>query len=59
MQGHIWRTGFQRNEIESVVFDDVPEALEKWHALGIKVNFTSNLFVEPVNFFLETVAPSV
>lgn len=36
-QGHIWRTGFQRKEIEAVVYDDVPEALEKWNALGIKV----------------------
>ncbi|KAG8386326.1 hypothetical protein BUALT_Bualt03G0137300 [Buddleja alternifolia] len=42
LQGHIWRTGFQRNEIEAVVFDDVPEALEKWHALGIKVYIYSS-----------------
>ncbi|TYH35299.1 hypothetical protein ES332_D13G183300v1 [Gossypium tomentosum] len=38
LQGHIWRTGFENNELEGVVFDDVPEALEKWHALGIKVS---------------------
>ena len=37
MQGHIWRTGFSVNELEGVVFDDVPEALERWHASGIKV----------------------
>lgn len=37
MQGHIWRTGFSGNELEGIVFDDVPEALERWHALGIKV----------------------
>ncbi|KAG4112256.1 hypothetical protein ERO13_D13G152056v2 [Gossypium hirsutum] len=36
LQGHIWRTGFENNELEGVVFDDVPEALEKWHALSIK-----------------------
>ncbi|CAI9784220.1 unnamed protein product [Fraxinus pennsylvanica] len=42
LQGHIWRTGFQRNEIESVLFDDVPEVLEKWHALGIKVYIYSS-----------------
>ncbi|XP_022877475.1 probable bifunctional methylthioribulose-1-phosphate dehydratase/enolase-phosphatase E1 1 [Olea europaea var. sylvestris] len=59
LQGHIWRTGFQRNEIESLVFDDVPEALEKWHALGIKVILASNLFIKPARIFLETVAPSV
>lgn len=37
MQGHVWRTGFSGNELEGVVFDDVPEALERWHASGIKV----------------------
>ncbi|GER53859.1 methylthioribulose-1-phosphate dehydratase [Striga asiatica] len=40
--GHIWRTGFQSKEIEAVVFDDVPEALEKWHDLGIKVYIYSS-----------------
>ncbi|KAJ8747568.1 hypothetical protein K2173_014352 [Erythroxylum novogranatense] len=42
LQGHIWRTGFGKKELESVVFDDVPEALEKWHALGIKVYIYSS-----------------
>ncbi|XP_073273973.1 probable bifunctional methylthioribulose-1-phosphate dehydratase/enolase-phosphatase E1 1 [Primulina huaijiensis] len=42
LQGHIWQTGFQNNEIEGIVFDDVPEALEKWHALGIKVYIYSS-----------------
>lgn len=37
MQGHMWRTGYKNNELKGIVFDDVPEALEKWHALGIKV----------------------
>ena len=41
MQGHIWRTGFENNELKGVVFEDVPEALEKWHASGIKVTFAS------------------
>ncbi|KAK9107662.1 hypothetical protein Syun_023673 [Stephania yunnanensis] len=36
MQGHIWRTGFQGNELEAIVFDDVVEALKTWHASGIK-----------------------
>ena len=39
MQGHIWQTGYENNELEGVVFEDVPEALEKWHALGTKVFF--------------------
>ncbi|KAK4779220.1 hypothetical protein SAY86_006748 [Trapa natans] len=42
MQGHIWRTGFDSKELEGVVFDDVPEALEKWHSLGIKVYIYSS-----------------
>lgn len=42
LQGHIWRTGFQNNEIEGVVFDDVPKALEKWHASGLKVYIYSS-----------------
>ncbi|KAF8409231.1 hypothetical protein HHK36_005305 [Tetracentron sinense] len=42
LQGHIWRTGFQSNELKGVVFEDVPEALEKWHASGIKVYIYSS-----------------
>ncbi|KAL2925978.1 putative bifunctional methylthioribulose-1-phosphate dehydratase/enolase-phosphatase E1 1 [Bienertia sinuspersici] len=42
LQGHIWRTGFQNNELEGVVFDDVPEALERWHTSGIKVYIYSS-----------------
>ncbi|XP_038686718.1 probable bifunctional methylthioribulose-1-phosphate dehydratase/enolase-phosphatase E1 [Tripterygium wilfordii] len=42
LQGHIWRTGYENNELEGVVFDDVPEALEKWHALGKKVYIYSS-----------------
>ncbi|KAF7836713.1 putative bifunctional methylthioribulose-1-phosphate dehydratase/enolase-phosphatase E1 1 [Senna tora] len=42
LQGHIWRTGFENNELEGIVYDDVPEALEKWHALGTKVYIYSS-----------------
>ncbi|KAG2299271.1 hypothetical protein Bca4012_010842 [Brassica carinata] len=42
LQGHIWRTGFECNELKSVVFDDVAEALEKWHSSGIKVYIYSS-----------------
>ena len=45
IQGHIWRTGFQNNELKGMVFDDVPEALEKWQALGIKVSYTLPLLL--------------
>ncbi|KAJ4809905.1 Enolase-phosphatase E1 [Rhynchospora pubera] len=42
LQGHIWRTGFESKEIQGVVFDDVPEALKRWHASGIKVYIYSS-----------------
>ncbi|CAL5200907.1 unnamed protein product [Lathyrus oleraceus] len=42
LQGHIWQTGYATNELEGIVFDDVPEALEKWNALGIKVYIYSS-----------------
>lgn len=57
MQGHIWRTGFSSNELEGVVFDDVPESLARWHALGVKVipfphlDFT---FHSPISIFIKT-----
>ncbi|KAG4968228.1 hypothetical protein JHK87_033879 [Glycine soja] len=41
-QGPMWRTGYENNELKGIVFDDVPEALEKWHALGIKVYIYSS-----------------
>ncbi|ONK77248.1 uncharacterized protein A4U43_C02F4600 [Asparagus officinalis] len=42
LQGHIWRTGYENNELQGVVFEDVPEALQKWHAKGIKVYIYSS-----------------
>ncbi|CAM8896755.1 unnamed protein product [Rhodiola kirilowii] len=42
LQGHIWRTGFEKKELEGVVYEDVPKALEKWHAAGIKVYIYSS-----------------
>ncbi|XP_020110592.1 probable bifunctional methylthioribulose-1-phosphate dehydratase/enolase-phosphatase E1 isoform X2 [Ananas comosus] len=42
LQGHIWRTRFQNKELQGVVYDDVPEALRRWHANGIKVYIYSS-----------------
>ncbi|XP_076883151.1 putative bifunctional methylthioribulose-1-phosphate dehydratase/enolase-phosphatase E1 [Bidens hawaiensis] len=42
LQGHIWCTGFEKNEIKGVVYDDVPQALERWHASGVKVYIYSS-----------------
>lgn len=44
MQGHIWRTGYEKKELEGVVFEDVPEALKKWHDSGIKVMILFSFF---------------
>ena len=42
LQGHIWRTGYAKHELQGEVFEDVPEALSKWHAAGIKVYIYSS-----------------
>ncbi|XP_051128753.1 probable bifunctional methylthioribulose-1-phosphate dehydratase/enolase-phosphatase E1 1 [Andrographis paniculata] len=42
LQGHIWRSGFWNKEIKGVVYDDVPDALKKWHSSGIKVYIYSS-----------------
>ncbi|XP_074589646.1 putative bifunctional methylthioribulose-1-phosphate dehydratase/enolase-phosphatase E1 1 [Curcuma longa] len=42
LQGHIWRKGFENKELIAVVYEDVPEALQKWHANGIKVYIYSS-----------------
>ncbi|OEL32497.1 putative bifunctional methylthioribulose-1-phosphate dehydratase/enolase-phosphatase E1 [Dichanthelium oligosanthes] len=42
LQGHIWRIGFERKEIQGVVFEDVPEALKNWHSSNIKVYIYSS-----------------
>ncbi|XP_048607686.1 probable bifunctional methylthioribulose-1-phosphate dehydratase/enolase-phosphatase E1 [Brassica napus] len=42
LQGHIWRTGFKCNELKSVVFEDIADALEKWHSSGTKVYIYSS-----------------
>ncbi|CAH1449933.1 unnamed protein product [Lactuca virosa] len=42
LQGHIWQTGFEKNELKGVVFDDVPVSLQKWHSSGIKVYIYSS-----------------
>ncbi|KAL8166211.1 hypothetical protein V2J09_007710 [Rumex salicifolius] len=42
LQGHIWKTGYQNKELQGVVFEDVPAALERWHSSGIKVYIYSS-----------------
>jgi len=42
LQGHIWRTGYARHELQGEFFEDVPAALSKWHTAGIKVYIYSS-----------------
>ncbi|GAB2215633.1 hypothetical protein Droror1_Dr00020024 [Drosera rotundifolia] len=42
LQGHIWRTGYVNNELKGEVYEDVPEALERWQGSGIKVYIYSS-----------------
>jgi enolase-phosphatase E1 len=30
LQGKIWKAGYERGELQSVIFDDVPEAFARW-----------------------------
>ena len=30
LQGRIWKGGFERDELQGTLFDDVPQALERW-----------------------------
>ncbi|CAN7071122.1 unnamed protein product [Brassica oleracea var. botrytis] len=48
LQGHIWITCLYCNELKSVVFEDVGEALEKWHSSIIEVLF---FFLVEIVFF--------
>ncbi|KAF3794501.1 putative bifunctional methylthioribulose-1-phosphate dehydratase/enolase-phosphatase E1 [Nymphaea thermarum] len=42
LQGHIWRTGYENNELKGVFFEDVPKALAQWHAMGVKIYIYSS-----------------
>lgn len=43
MQGHIWRAGYENKELQGIVYEDVPEALKKWHVNGTKVIFANSI----------------
>jgi enolase-phosphatase E1 len=34
LQGKIWKAGYERGELKSVLFDDVPEAFARWSKQG-------------------------
>jgi enolase-phosphatase E1 len=37
LQGRIWHSGYQRGELVAPLFDDVPDALRRWHQVGLKL----------------------
>lgn len=42
LQGHIWRSGYAKGELQGQVFEDVPKALSRWHTSGTKVYIYSS-----------------
>jgi enolase-phosphatase E1 len=42
LQGQIWTEGYSRRELRSIVFPDVPPALERWHRAKRKVAIFSS-----------------
>lgn len=42
LQGHIWRSGYAKGELQGQVFEDVPKALSQWHSAGSKVYIYSS-----------------
>jgi enolase-phosphatase E1 len=42
LQGLIWRVGYGSGALYGVVFDDVPQALQQWKALGIRTAIYSS-----------------
>ncbi|BBN17011.1 methylthioribulose-1-phosphate dehydratase [Marchantia polymorpha subsp. ruderalis] len=42
LQGHIWRSGYSKGDLQGAVFDDVPGVLAEWHRLGTKVYIYSS-----------------
>lgn len=42
LQGLIWRDGYENGQYKGHVYDDVPEALSKWQAQGLKMGIYSS-----------------
>jgi len=46
IQGSIWKTGYERGELQSHVYDDAVRALRQWHADGLALYVYSSGSVE-------------
>ncbi|TWT32016.1 acireductone synthase [Blastopirellula retiformator] len=53
LQGLIWKAGFDSGELVAAVFDDVPDALERWNAAGKDVRIYSSGSVAAQKMFFE------
>ena len=42
IQGEIWKEGYESGDLESVVFDDVPRAFERWKESGVTIAIFSS-----------------
>jgi enolase-phosphatase E1 len=42
LQGKIWQQGYAEGRLKSLVFADVPPALERWHNAGLNVSIFSS-----------------
>jgi enolase-phosphatase E1 len=42
IQGEIWLEGYRSGELHGEVFDDVPPALSRWQAAGIRIHIFSS-----------------
>jgi enolase-phosphatase E1 len=56
LQGMIWRTGYERGELRSHVYDDAIRGLRRWHADGLKLYvYSSGSIVAQQLLFAHTV----
>jgi enolase-phosphatase E1 len=57
LQGLIWRSGFESGELKAHLYDDVPLALQAWHAAGMDVRiYSSGSIAAQLLFFGHTIA---
>lgn len=46
LQGRIWRQGYEAGEIKGDIYPDAVQALQRWHAAGLKLHVYSSGSVE-------------
>jgi enolase-phosphatase E1 len=55
LQGRIWTEGYRRGQLRSIVFPDVPPALERWHRARKKIAiFSSGSILAQKDLFAHT-----